>query len=164
LVKVESDANVNIEINGLPIEESGDGIYEKNIKLNEGRNIITVKARKDGNNTLESVETIKITYKVEKQEEEIPEEEQVNQSLITLEIIDSPAWIRLDIDDENKISKVVDPSKTDYEINEKLYIITGRLSSTKLYYNQKLVEWGINKTTGVAELTCTVQDSSLVCE
>jgi cytoskeletal protein RodZ len=163
-VKVESNPNINIEINGLPVDESQEGMYEKNIKLNEGRNIITVKARKDGNNTLESVETIKITYNKEPEIEEEVADTESKESKITLEVIDSPAWIRLDIDDENKISKVIEPSKVDYNINEKLYIITGRISSTRLYYNNELIEWGINKTTGVAELTCLIEDFSLVCE
>ena len=128
LVKVESQTNVNIEINGLPAESSEDGIYEKTVKLNEGINIITVKARKDGNNTLESVETRKITYNIptisEEEVDEIPSEE----GKIVLEITDSPAWIRLDIDGENKVTKVVEPSKQEFEIKESLYIITGRVS------------------------------------
>ena len=164
LVKVESQTNVNIEINGLPAESSEDGIYEKTVKLNEGINIITVKARKDGNNTLESVETRKITYNIptisEEEVDEIPNEE----GKIVLEITDSPAWIRLDIDGENKVTKVVEPSKQEFEIKESLYIITGRVSSTKLYYNNTEVEWKPNQTTGVAELTCTIENFSLQCE
>ncbi len=160
LVKVESQTNINIEINGLPAESSEDGIYEKAVKLNEGINIITVKARKNGNNTLESVETRKVTYNIPTISEEVVEKG----GKITLEIVDSPAWIRLDIDGENKVTKVVEPSKQEFEIKESLYIITGRVSSTKLYYNDTKIEWIPNQTTGVAELTCTIENFSLQCE
>ena len=163
VVKGKSEPNTTIEINGSPTEISSDGRFEKSIKLKEGVNIITVKARKDGNNTLESVETRKVTYNKENKQEEIEQEDE-KRSILTLEITDSNAWIRLDIDDENKLSQVVEPSKLEYEVVEKVYIITGRVSSTKLYYNDQLIEWKSTQTAGVAELTCQIQEFSISCQ
>lgn len=163
VVKGKSELNTTIEINGSPTEINNDGTFEKSIKLKEGVNIITVKARKDGNNTLESVETRKVTYNKETEKEDLQEED-VKRSILTLEITGSNAWIRLDIDDENKLSQVVEPSKLEYEVVEKVYIITGRVNSTKLYYNDQLIDWKPTQTAGVAELTCQIQEFSISCQ
>jgi cytoskeletal protein RodZ len=149
-----------VEINGNPVELKEDGEFEKSIILKEGINVITVKSRKNNNNTLESVETRKVTYV----KNTIPEEEERPlQNLIVLEVTNSPSWIKLDIDDENKLSQVIESSKLEYPINNTLYVITGRASNTKLYFNGQLIPWKNNQTTGVSELTCEITDGSLLC-
>jgi hypothetical protein len=125
---------------------------------------VTVRARK--NNTLEKVETLKITYTKEEATEEVEDtkEEKKLEKTITLEVFDSPSWIRLDIDDENKLSEVVEPSEFEFTIEENLYIITGRLGNTRLLYNGEPLNWQTNQNTGVAELNCKIDGEDISCE
>lgn len=161
-VKGEVDNNTVIEINDKPVETNDDGSFEKEIELKEGSNLITVRAKKNKNNTLEAVETIHIKYIIKEKEENGEEEEESNK--LTLEITDSPAWIRLDLDNENKLSQVVEPSKSEYVFFDNLYIITGRVSSTKIYWNNNIVEWKPTQKTGVAELECRIVEQDLICD
>ncbi|MFA7654719.1 MAG: helix-turn-helix domain-containing protein [Candidatus Dojkabacteria bacterium] len=161
-VKGEVDNNTVIEINDKAVETNDDGSFEKEIELKEGSNLITVRAKKNKNNTLEAVETIHIKYIIKGKEENGEEEEESNK--LTLEITDSPAWIRLDLDNENKLSQVVEPSKSEYVFFDNLYIITGRVSSTKIYWNNNIVEWKPTQKTGVAELECRIVEHDLICD
>lgn len=162
-VKGEVDNNTVIEINDKPVETNDDGSFEKEIELKEGSNLITVRAKKNKNNTLEAVETIHIKYII-KEKEENGEEAVEESNKLTLEITDSPAWIRLDLDNENKLSQVVEPSKSEYVFFDNLYIITGRVSSTKIYWNNNIVEWKPTQKTGVAELECRIVEHDLICD
>lgn len=163
LIKGLTDKNVVIEINDVVVETSENGEFNKSIKLNEGINIVTIKAKKNTNNVLETVETRKITY-VKEIETGIPEQVVQKENIIKLKIVDSSAWIKLDIDSENKLSQVVEPSETEYPIKSSLHIITGRLSNTQLYFNNELIEWNNPYNTGVAEIQCTVVENEIDCE
>jgi len=70
----------------------------------------------------------------------------------------------LDIDGENKISQVLEPTEKEFIIKENLYIITGRVKNTRIYFNDNLLEWKTNQTTGVAELTCQMEEGELLCQ
>lgn len=161
-VKGEVDNNTTIEINDKPVETNDDGSFEKEIELKEGSNLITVRAKKNKNNTLETVEAIHIKYIIKEKEEKGEQKEEGNK--LILEITDSPAWIRLDLDKENKLSQVVEPSKSEYVFFDNLYIITGRVSSTKIYWNNNIIEWKPTQKTGVAELECRIVEQNLICD
>lgn len=159
-VKGKVSDNTDIEINDVAVEQNEQGEFEKEIKLNEGMNIITFKARKNNNNVLETVETRKITYeKPQVQQEVIPKE-----NIIKLKVTDSSAWIKLDIDSVNKIANIVEPSETEFKIEKTLHIITGKLSSTHLFFNGEEIQWNTPNSTGVAEMQCTVQENKISCE
>ena len=158
--KVEHD--VIVEINDKPTDVDHEGNFEKEIQLKEGNNIVTVKARKNRNNTLESVQTIRIKYIVK--EETLKEEDEEIQNKLILEIINSSAWVRLDLDGENKLSQVLEPSKMEYIFFENMYIITGRVDSTNIYWNNEIVEWKPTQKTGVAELNCHIAEQELICD
>ena len=161
-VSGNTETEALVEINGTSVEPDSEGNFEKEITLNEGANVITVRARK--NNSLEKVETIKVTYLIPSEEQqEQDQQEEVLVNIIRLEVFDSPAWIKLDIDGENKLSQVVEPENFEFEIQQDLYVITGRLGNTRIYFNDQLLNWQTGQTTGVAELTCTIQQESLVC-
>ncbi|MDD4382440.1 MAG: helix-turn-helix domain-containing protein, partial [Candidatus Dojkabacteria bacterium] len=89
-----------LEINGELVNQD-NGKFEHTIQLNEGVNIINIKARKNNNNILETSEIIKVTYT--KEIENHQEEERPQENKLILEIVNSSAWIKLDIDDENKV-------------------------------------------------------------
>lgn len=163
LVKGDTDITSVIEINGTPTDVDDQGNFEENIKLNEGVNIITIKARKNSNNALETVATRKVTYIKEEAVNEIGDEVDKLKNTLTLEIVDSSAWVKLDIDDTNELSEVVDPSKKDYTFINKFHIITGRVNNTKIYWNNEIIEWKPNQITGVAEFTCERVNDTLTC-
>lgn len=159
-VQGKTDSESIIEINGTVVETNEKGEFSYKVSLKEGPNTITIKARK--NNALERVETIDIAYTVDTQPQE--EEEKITENIIRLEVFDSPAWVRLDIDGENKISQVLEPTKEEFIIKENLYIITGRIKNTRIYFNDNLIEWQTNQTTGIAELTCEIEEGQLLCQ
>lgn len=156
----KTEKDVSVEINNVLTEVDENGNFEKEISLVEGSNLITIKAKKNNNSILESLETLKITY----EEVVVEETEKVYSNKIKIEVIDSPAWIKLDIDDENKISKVVQPSIQEFDISNKMNIVSGRINNTKVFFNDQLVPWPASNEKGVADLKCTVQGDAINCE
>lgn len=162
-LKGETEIGSTVEINDKLVDIDENGFFEKEIILKEGINIVTIKAKKNRNNTLESVETVKITYQKPGIEE--TEEEEISETnILVLEIGESPTWIKLNVDDENKISEVLEPGRQEFTVFSNLYIITGRVNDTKLYWNDVLVEWKPTQKAGVAELNCVVSENQLTCE
>lgn len=161
LVKGNVEKNVSVEINDVVVETNDSGFFEKEIELTEGVNLLTIKAKKNNNNILETIETRKITYT---KTEEKPTVEENTDKKITLEVFDSPAWIKLDIDDENKLAQVVNPSKKDFTIKKKLNIITGRVTNSKLLFNDKEIAWTPSSSKGIVEMECTVIENTLECK
>ncbi len=161
-VNGKTDLESIIEINGTTVETNEKGEFSYKITLKEGLNTITIKARK--NNALEKIETLNITYSAKTQLEEEEQNKEVKENIIKLEVFDSPAWVRLDIDGENKISQVLEPMEEEFAIKENLYIITGRIKNTRIYFNNAPIEWQTNQTTGVAELTCKIEEGQLLCQ
>jgi len=156
----KTEKDVSIEINDVVVETNEDGEFEKEIALVEGSNLVKVKAKKNNNSILETVETIKITYKKPTEE---PKEEIITNK-VKLEVFDSAAWIKLDIDDENKLAQVVQPSEMEYEIRNKIHITTGRVSNTKVFFNGEPLAWPATTENGVTGMECTVVENSIKCE
>ncbi len=160
IVEGKTEKEVTIEINGVVTELDEEGNFSQEHKLTEGVNIITIKAKKNNNDVQETVEVRKVTYTKSTEEEKPAEIKKV----ILLEIFDSAAWIRLDIDDVNQLAQVVEPSKKEYEFKEKIYIKTGRLSNTKISFNGKEITWPASSAKGIAEMTCTLSGEALDCK
>lgn len=151
-----------LEINSSLTPIDTQGHFKQEVTLKEGINVITIKARKNSNNILETVETRKVTYnKPDQSETPI---DTVKTFTLTVEVKSSASWIKLDIDGQNKVSKVVEPSKQDYTVNERFYIITGKAANTTISMNGEPLAWKTNSTTGVAEITCTIISNALSCE
>jgi len=160
IVEGKTEKEVTIEINGVVTELDEEGNFSQEHKLTEGVNIITIKAKKNNNDVQETVEVRKVTYTKPTEEEKPAEIKKV----ILLEIFDSAAWIRLDIDDVNQLAQVVEPSKKEYEFKEKIYIKTGRLSNTKMFFNGKEITSPASSAKGIAEMTCTLSGEALDCK
>jgi len=164
ILSVEGTTQVGavIEINGSLGVIDDQGNFKQEITLKDGINIITIKVRKNSNNILETLETRKVTYTPPSQAEiPIPT---VKTFTLTVEVKGAASWIKLDIDGQNRISKVTEPSKQQYDVKDKFYIITGRASNTIISMNDQLLAWKTNSTTGVAEITCAILNDTLDCE
>jgi cytoskeletal protein RodZ len=151
-----------LEINSSLVTIDNQGNFKHEITLKEGINIITVKSRKNSNNILETVETRKVTYTKPAQTE--TPVDTVKTFTLTVEVKTTASWIKLDIDGQNKVSKVTEPSKQTYEVKDKFYIITGKAANTHISMNDEPLAWKTNSTTGVAEITCAIVDNALSCE
>jgi len=156
----KTEKDVSIEINDVVAEINEQGEFQKEVTLIEGSNLITIKAKKNNNSILETVETIKITYNKPTEEEKV----EIVVNKIKLEVFDSAAWIKLDIDSENKLAQVVQPSINEYEIKNKLHVVSGRVSNTKVYFNNELIAWPPTTDKGVAGIECTVEDNTIKCQ
>ena len=162
VVKGKTDEGVSIDINDTSVETDSTGYFEKSITLIEGSNLITVKAKKNTNNVLETIETRKVVYNAPKKEEEVvPAEPVVIENKITLRINNSETWVNLKVDGEEKINQIIQPSDYEYIINNSLEITTGKPSDTQLYYNGELVEW--KNVDNVAYMSCNVTDNLINC-
>lgn len=152
-----------VEINEHLITVSEDGDFEYEITLNEGINTITIKALKNSNNVLETIETRKVIYNKSKEEIKV-EDKPEQKNTVTLEVSGVASWVRLDVDQINKVSQVLQPSRQEFEVKNSFYVITGRASNTFLYFNNEPVDWNNRNTTGVAEITCTVKNNNITCQ
>lgn len=164
LVKGSTDAGSTVTINDLPVELDSLGYFEKEITLNEGLNNITVISKKNSNNSLESSQTIKVLYNTEIPEE-ISEEEVTKEYKVVLKITGASAWIKLDIDGENKVAQILEPntSKEFTMINE-LILVTGRISATTLEINGEALEITSSQNSGVGQITCQIIQNALECK
>ena len=160
-IKGKTEKGIIIQINDISTDVDDEGNFEKEITLTEGRNLVTIKAQKNNNNILETVETLNITY-IPKNEEEKPEEVKINK--VVLEIFETATWIKLDIDDVNVIAQVLEPTKKEFEIQNKLHIISGRISNTKLYFNEKAIQLPTSSSKGVVDVECVIVENSFECK
>jgi len=161
-VKGKTNENSSLNINDSPVKVNSDGTFEKELTLKEGVNLITLTVRKNSNTILESTEILKITYA--KEQEQTPQEEKSQTNTLRLEVSNSVAWIKLDIDGQNKISQNVQPSKQTFTVEKSFRVTTGRLANTKIFFNDALISWKTNTTTGVAEISCDIINQSLNCK
>jgi len=83
---------------------------------------------------------------------------------VVLEIFETATWIKLDIDDVNVIAQVLEPTKKEFEIQHKLHIISGRISNTKLYFNEKAIQLPTSSSKGVVDMECVIVENSLECK
>lgn len=160
-VKGTTNSGVTLEINDSLTDVDSSGRFQKDVTLKEGINTITIKATKNNNNILETVETRKVTYTKPVQTEETTPT--VKTFTLTVEVKNSASWVKLDIDNQNKLAQVVQPSKSTYDVKQSFYIITGKVNNTNIYMNGEPLAWKTNSTTGVAEITCTITDQTLNC-
>lgn len=161
LIKGSTEKGVVVEVNDVVTEVDEFSNFEKSIKLNEGINIVTIKAKKNSNNVLETVDTRKVTYskpKVLEETEQIPKDD-----ILKLEVVNSATWIKLDIDSENKLVQVVQPSVQEFIVKNNLHVITGVLTNTKLYFNNELIDLKTSSK-GVNEIQCSVANHKISCD
>jgi cytoskeletal protein RodZ len=163
LLKGSTKPKTMIEIDNQQIQIDDEGFFETEILLREGVNTINIKARKEENQSLQTTSSIKVIYKPIKQEENI--EEKVEEFLITISISQSPSWIKLDIDGENKISEVLQPNTIhEFLVLENFTLVTGRLQNTTLEINSEQQIISSSSTTGIGQISCNIEENKILCE
>ncbi len=162
ILKGLTQESVLIDVNDKQVDVNGKGEFETEIFLIEGVNTITVRALKSSNSNLETNKTLKIIYTPQQEGENKIE---TKEFLLTLSITQSPSWIKLDIDDENKISQVLQPNTiNEFEVINKFTLVTGRVQNTKLEVNGEEIPLTASTQTGITQITCTVVEDELECQ
>ncbi len=164
LIKGNTESSSTVVINGDQIEVDSLGYFEKEIRLNQGVNTITITSKKNSNNQLETTKTIKVIYETQISEPTTQEDEKVLEYKLTLKTLQSASWIKLDIDGENKISEIIEPNiQKEYVFTKDFTLITGKINSTYAEVNGEKVEIKSKQNTGVGQVTCTVSSTGLEC-
>jgi len=154
--------SVLIDVNDKKVDVNSKGEFETEIFLIEGVNTINIRALKSSNSNLETNKTLKVIYTPQQEGEE---EIKVKEFLLTLSITQSPSWIKLDIDDENKISQVLQPNTIhEFEVINKFTLVTGRVQNTNLQINGEDIPLTSSTQTGITQITCTVVEDELECQ
>lgn len=150
-----------ISVNDATVQVDMEGNFRTEITLLEGVNTISVKARKSSNSNLVSSKTLKVIYAPV-----IPEqEEKSNEFLLTLSINQSPSWVKLDIDNENKISQVLPPNTVhEFNVIQQFTLVTGRVQNTTLKVNGESISLTASNLTGIAQISCNIVENQLQCE
>ncbi|MGI6423301.1 MAG: RodZ domain-containing protein [Candidatus Dojkabacteria bacterium] len=163
-VKGSTDAGSTISINGLPTDIDALGYFEKEITLNEGANSITVTARKKSNSSLESTETLKVFYKIESEQPE-QKEEKPTEFKVLLQISESSAWIKLDIDGKNKVAQILEPNiSKEFTLTQTLTLVTGKITSTSLKINNEKINISASPTSGIGQVECNIVQNRVECK
>jgi cytoskeletal protein RodZ len=170
-VKGSSEKNTTVEINGEPIILDENSDFEVIIKLTEGNNAVNIRAIKDNNKSQETSLTLNIRYEPKEDidqvpptsDEPIPEADPIKYTF-RLEIVDSPAWILLTIDDKQEFAQILNAGFTEeFEITKSIFISTGKPTTTKVYINEEEKQLNINFDSGTATLECNIEDNELRC-
>jgi cytoskeletal protein RodZ len=162
LVKGVTETSSVVNINNEKIKVNDKGEFEYEFKLAEGVNSITVKAWKTTNTNLDTTITLKVIYKPKK---ETISQEQTKDFVLLLTISQSPSWIKLDVDGENKISQVLQPNtQHEYKILNSFTLVTGRVQNTSLKVNNDDILISSSDTTGIGQVTCNIENNELKCE
>ncbi len=162
ILKGLTQESVLIDVNDKQVDVNSKGEFETEIFLIEGVNTITVRALKSSNSNLETNKTLKVIYTPQQEGED---EIETKEFLLTLSITQSPSWIKLDIDDENKISQVLQPNTiNEFEVINKFTLVTGRVQNTKLEVNGEEIPLTASTQTGITQITCSVVENELECQ
>lgn len=85
--------------------------------------------------------------------------------ILTLSITNFPAWIKLDVDGENKISAVLqENTQHEYKVEKTFTLVTGKANNTSLKVNEEEIKILSSAQTGIGQITCNIQENKLLCE
>ncbi len=163
VIKGTTQASTIVSVNGVQVDVDDLGEFQNTYRLSEGVNTINIKAWKETNTQLETTSTLKVIYSPQ-QEEQTTQEDQ-KEFLLTLTISQSPSWIKLDIDGENKISQVLQPNtEHEYKVEKDFTLVTGRVQNTLLKINDKSIKISSSAESGIGQVTCQIVENELICE
>lgn len=169
LVKGSTEVDSIVEINEKSVEIDQNFQFEQEYDLSEGINTITIKARKINNESRETVEILSVNYTKpkeepkKKEEPKTPEKPKVNR--IKVEIIGAEAWVQIVVDGDQEVAEIL-PSQfsQEYDVKSDFTLTTGRAANTKVTVNGNPTQLSVNPSTGVAILSCKVEQGNLTCE
>lgn len=189
-LKGKTDPGMFVQVNDEAIKISDDGSFEVKLTLSEGTNTIIVKARHPDNIGKEAVITRNIEYKNPDEETTADsdqsetsdsdadsssetdsdtnsqDEEQQDTDKINLELTVGPedAWIQVETDGAQVEASVVLRNTTlNFTADEKIYVSTGKVSSTKIKINGEDQQFFIGDS-GVGYIQCEKDGDEVICD
>jgi len=163
LIKGTTQISTVVEINGTKINVNDSGEFESEYTLTQGVNTLSVSAWKESNTNQKTMVTLKVVYQP-KDAIEVPEEV-IKEYTLVLSISQSPSWIKLDIDGENKISQVLQPNtQHEYKVENNFTLVTGRVQNTLITVNNEPLNITSSSQSGIGQLICNIVNSQLICE
>ncbi len=163
LIKGTTQISTVVEINGTKINVNDSGEFESEYTLTQGVNTLSVSAWKESNTNQKTMVTLKVVYQP-KDAIEVPEEV-IKEYTLVLSISQSPSWIKLDIDGENKISQVLQPNtQHEYKVENNFTLVTGRVQNTSITVNNEPLNITSSSQSGIGQLICNIVNSQLICE
>lgn len=141
--------------------ENNNGNFKGEIALNEGENTLTIKAinQRNKNKIIENV--IKIYYTKPNPVEEV---EVTKTTKLTLKIKSADTWVKLIVDNRQELAQTVKAGFTkSYTAKTSFELVSGRIDNTQLYINDKLWPLNINTQTGIASLSCKLENGEVIC-
>lgn len=161
-VKGTTEANSIVEINNESIDVTENGEFESELTLKEGVNTINVKAWKETNTKSQTAITLKVVYTPK---DKAPEQIEEKEFTLLLTVSQSSSWIKLDVDEENKISQVIQPNtQHEYKVLKSLVLVTGRVQNTSLTINNENIPISSSSTTGIGQVSCQIENNEIKCE
>jgi cytoskeletal protein RodZ len=161
IVKGTTDSFTTIEINSIPIDKDDNGYFEQEVELNIGINTISIKAKKNSNTQLETTRTVKVIYQPENN---FPVEQDTKEFKILLSINSASAWIKLDVDNINQISQILEPNtEIEFVFEDSFFLSTGRVQNTELRVNGEIISISSTQNTGVGQITCQIIEDKVEC-
>ena len=162
-IKGVTEVNSSLFVNDNLTELDQEGNFTYDITLNSGVNIITVTSKKN-NNTLESVETLKITYSPNKESEDTAEEA-IQTNKVKLVVENSSVWVQFNVDKINKLSQIVQVgNEYEYEVINNFSLTTGKIGSTQIFFNDEEINIPTNSS-NIGELSCEIdKDNEIDCK
>lgn len=163
LIKGNTQLSTIVEINGTKIDVNNSGEFEKEYTLTQGVNTISVNAWKESNTNQKTSQTLKVVYQPQNTTE-IPTEA-IKEYMLVVSISQSPSWVKLDVDGENKISQVLQPNtQHEYKVEKNFTLVTGRVQNTTVTVNNEALQITSSSQSGIAQLVCNIINNELKCE
>jgi len=163
LIKGNTQQSSVVEINGTKIEVNESGEFESEYTLTQGVNTLSINAWKESNTNQKATTTLKVVYQPKDLTEILPEE--LKEYILVISISQSPSWIKLDVDGENKISQVLQPNtQHEYKVKNNFTLVTGRVQNTVVTVNNDPLTITSSSQNGIGQLVCKIVNLELVCE
>jgi hypothetical protein len=162
LLKGITDLSTVVSVNDQQVDINDDGEFEKELSLSKGVNTINVKASKGSNSKLQTTVTLKVIYTPK---DENTTQQETKEFTLLLTVSQSPSWIKLDVDGQNKISQVLQPNtQHEYKILNNFTLVTGRVQNTSLTVNGENITVSSSSATGIGQVSCKIESNELKCE
>lgn len=176
-----TDLGTIVYVNSEPIDINMDGFFTTTVTLQNGTNIVVVRAVHDDNIGKETIKQIHIEYQAtddtsqdtssdtsqDSSENNNDNTTEVTTFQINLQITGTTAWIDLIVDDgletKQSVHRELQPGYNEtFTATKSFSIVTGRPQSTQVSIDGTVKT--LNNKNGVGSLTCELIDGNVTCQ
>ncbi len=158
-IKGQTEEWATVEINNTTIALDNYNKFEEEISLQEGNNIITIKATKVRNTSRESTEIINITYTPK--EVEVVEIKEKKENEISLEILNEDTWVEIILDNQLIVTEILQKNeKRFFNPKREISISTGETKNLRVTLNNEEVLFQDDSLT----ILCEIEKDEIQCK